>query len=170
MACNMSKEVSSSSFAPIRWSYDVFLSFRGEDTRNNFTGHLYTALCQRGLYTFIDDHELRRGEEIAPTLVKAIRESRVSVIVFSQNYASSRWCLDELLNIIDCKESKGQLVWPIFYKVNPSDVRNQRGSFAEAMRRHEARFNFDMGRVQRWRTALTHAASLSGWHFPDGYV
>ncbi|KAK9943998.1 hypothetical protein M0R45_009584 [Rubus argutus] len=169
MACNMSKGVSSSSFAPIRWSYDVFLSFRGEDTRNNFTGHLYTALCQRGLHTFIDDHELRRGEEIAPTLVKAIRESRVSVIVFSQNYASSRWCLDELLNIIDCKESKGQLVWPIFYKVNPSDVRNQRGSFAEAMRRHEARFNFDVGRVQRWRTALTHAASLSGWHFPDGH-
>ncbi|KAL6218145.1 hypothetical protein ACLB2K_011362 [Fragaria x ananassa] len=172
MACNMNRGVtasSSSSFTPIRWSYDVFLSFRGEDTRNNFTGHLYTALCQRGLHTFIDDHDLRKGEEIGQTLVKAVQESRVSVIVFSENYASSKWCLDELLIILDCKESKGQLVWPIFYKVNPLDVRNQRGSFAVAMREHEVQFNFDMDRVQSWRTALTHAASLSGWHFPDGH-
>ncbi|PRQ24760.1 putative TIR domain, winged helix-turn-helix DNA-binding domain-containing protein [Rosa chinensis] len=168
MACNMNRGVSSSSFTPIRWSYDVFLSFRGEDTRNNFTGHLYTALCQRGLHTFIDDRDLRKGEEIGPTLVKAIQESRVSVIVFSENYASSKWCLDELLIILECKESKRQLVWPIFYKVDPSDVRNQRGRFAEAMHQHEVRFNFNMDKVRRWRTALTHAASLSGWHFPDG--
>ncbi|XP_050385306.1 TMV resistance protein N-like isoform X2 [Argentina anserina] len=166
----MNRGVSSSSFTPIRWSYDVFLSFRGDDTRNNFTGHLYTALCQKGLHTFIDDHDLRKGDEIGPTLVKAIQESRVFVIVFSKHYASSKWCLDELLTILDCsKESKGQLVWPIFYKVDPSDVRKQRGSFAEAMLQHELQFNINMDRVQRWRTALIHAANLSGWHFPDGH-
>ena len=170
--CNMnrgsssSSSSSSSSFTPIRWSYDVFLSFRGEDTRNNFTGHLYTTLCQRGLNTFIDDHDLRKGEEIGPTLVKAIQESRVSVIVFSENYAFSKWCLDELIIILDSKESKGQLVWPIFYKVDPSDVRNQKKSFAEALRRHKLKFNMD--RVQGWRIALTAAASLSGWHYQEG--
>ncbi|ONI06691.1 hypothetical protein PRUPE_5G074700 [Prunus persica] len=164
---------SSSSFSPTRWSYDVFLSFRGEDTRNNFTGHLYTALCQRGLNTFIDD-ELRRGEEIAPTLIKAIQESMASVVVFSENYASSKWCLDELACILDCKESKRQIVLPIFYKVDPSDVRNQRGSFGVALSRHEANFknnnsSSSTDRVQRWRTALTLAANFSGWHFPDGH-
>ncbi|CAL9029496.1 unnamed protein product [Prunus brigantina] len=168
-----SSSSSSSSFSPTRWSYDVFLSFRGEDTRNNFTGHLYTALCQRGLNTFIDD-ELRRGEEIAPTLIKAIQESMASVVVFSENYASSKWCLDELACILDCKESKRQIVLPIFYKVDPSDVRNQRGSFGVALSRHEANFKSNnssssMDRVQRWRAALTQAANFSGWHFPDGH-
>ncbi|XP_021810265.1 TMV resistance protein N-like [Prunus avium] len=161
-----SSSSSSSSFTPNRWSYDVFLSFRGEDTRNNFTGHLYTALCRRGLNTFIDD-ELRRGEEVAPTLFKTIQESMTSIVVFSENYASSKWCLDELMCILDCKESKNQIVWPIFYKVAPSDVRNQRGSFGEALSRLEA--NFRMDRVERWKAALTQAASLSGWHFTEGH-
>ncbi|KAI9215660.1 hypothetical protein POPTR_T002968v4 [Populus trichocarpa] len=33
-------------------AYDVFLSFRGEDTRKTFTDHLYTALVQAGIHTF----------------------------------------------------------------------------------------------------------------------
>ncbi|KAI9377507.1 hypothetical protein POPTR_019G070522v4 [Populus trichocarpa] len=44
--------------------YDVFLSFRGKDTRNNFTSHLYDALCRKQIKTFIDN-DLERGEEIA---------------------------------------------------------------------------------------------------------
>ncbi|KAG6628002.1 hypothetical protein CIPAW_15G169200 [Carya illinoinensis] len=76
-----------------RWSYYVFLNFRGEDTRTNFTAHLYNALCQKGINTYIDEDELRRGEEISPALCKAIEESRISITIFSKNYASSTWCL-----------------------------------------------------------------------------
>ncbi|CAL9004937.1 unnamed protein product [Prunus brigantina] len=93
--------------------YDVFLSFRGEDTRTNFTDHLQEALVRKGIRTFIDG-ELVRGEEISPALVKAIEESRISVIVFSENYSSSRWCLDELVKILQCKQSKQQIVLPFF--------------------------------------------------------
>jgi hypothetical protein len=73
----------------------VFLSFRGSDTRNNFTGNLYKALIDKGIRTFIDDNDLERGDEITPSLVKAIEESRIFIPIFSANYASSSFCLDE---------------------------------------------------------------------------
>ncbi|CAK7322780.1 unnamed protein product [Dovyalis caffra] len=75
--------------------HQVFLSFSGEDTRVGFTSHLHAALERKNILTFIDD-DLRRGEEISDSLVKAIGESMLSVIIFSQHYASSKWCLDEL--------------------------------------------------------------------------
>ncbi|KAK6781250.1 hypothetical protein RDI58_023434 [Solanum bulbocastanum] len=152
---------SSSSSSP-HLSYDVFLSFRGEDTRKTFTGHLYTQLCQVGVHTFIDDEELRKGDAISIELDKAIEQSRVSIVVFSKNYASSSWCLDELVKILDCKQRLKQIVLPIFYDVDPSQVRKQTGSFGEALIKHKER-SFGAERMEKWKAALTEAANLSGW-------
>ena len=167
MAFPINQRVSFSS-STCQWDYDVFLSFRGEDTRNGFTGHLYRALCDQGINTFIDN-DLRRGEEISLELLKAIKLSRISIIIFSQNYAFSAWCLDELVEILNCKQN-GQLVLPVFYKVDPSKIRKQKGNFKVALTEHENKFKNDMEKVQRWRTALNGAASLSGWHYEDRYV
>ncbi|KAM5552791.1 hypothetical protein ABKV19_025150 [Rosa sericea] len=147
------------------YTCQVFLSFRGEDTRSNFTDHLYTALFDRGIQTFRDADKLRRGEEISVALLKAIEESRVSIIVFSQNYASSRWCLDELVKILDCRKSKGQEVIPVFYKVDPSHVRHQTGAFADAIATLDQCKYKD--RVGKWREALSDAANLSGWTYEE---
>ncbi|KAM5569608.1 disease resistance protein RPV1-like [Rosa sericea] len=141
------------------WTYHVFLSFRGEDTRNNFTGHLCSALRQMGINTFMDD-QLRRGEEISTALLQAIEESKISIIVFSENYASSKWCLDELVKILECRKSYEQKVRPVFYKVDPSDIRNHRGSFGEALANYESKFK---EKVLIWKAALKEAANLSGW-------
>ena len=138
----------------------MFLSFRGEDTRNNFTAHIYHAFHLKGINTFRDDDELKRGEKISPALLKAIEVSRISIVVFSQNYASSKWCLDELVKIV---ETEGQKVLPVFYKVDPSDVRHQKNRYEDALVEHAKRFNNDM-KVQSWKAALTQVASLSGWH------
>nr|XP_028949452.1 toll/interleukin-1 receptor-like protein isoform X2 [Malus domestica] len=156
---------SSSSSYTHSWTYDVFLSFRGEDTRNNFVGHLYNNLVRKGIKTFIDDEALKRGEEISAALLKAIEQSRVSVVVFSENYASSEWCLDELVHIFHCKEQLQQMVFPVFYKVDPSDVRNQTKSLGKALAHHESKLKDNMDKVLRWRETLTKAANLSGWSF-----
>ncbi|XP_010645905.1 disease resistance protein RPV1 [Vitis vinifera] len=142
--------------------YDVFLSFRGEDTRNNFTAHLYHALCQKGINTFIDDDKLERGQVISPALVAAIENSMYSIVVLSKNYASSRWCLQELVKIVECMKSKRQMVFPIFYDVDPSEVRRHRGTFGEALAKHEENSE-NMERVESWKDALTQVANLSGW-------
>ncbi|KAL6226824.1 hypothetical protein ACLB2K_000784 [Fragaria x ananassa] len=143
------------------YKYHVFLSFRGEDTRNNFTGHLYSALREKGIFTFMDD-QLIRGEEISPALIQAIEQSKISIVVFSENYASSKWCLDELVKILDCKKRYQQIVLPVFFKVDPSDIRNHRGSFGEGLANLERKFK-DEDQIQEWKTALFQAASLSGW-------
>ncbi|XP_028772673.1 toll/interleukin-1 receptor-like protein [Neltuma alba] len=158
---------SSSSGSTKRWKYHVFLSFRGEDTRKNFTDHLYAALKRKGLRTFRDEEELERGESINPSLVQATEKSRSVIIVFSPNYASSTWCLDELQKILQLKEETSLQVFPILYGVNPSDVRKQKGSFADAFIRHEERFAEDKIKVQKWRDALQKVASLSGWDSKD---
>ena len=157
----------SSSFTP-QFIYDVFLCFRGEDTRYNFTSHLYQALCDKGFNTFIDN-DLQRGEEISMELLKVIELSMISIVMFSENYASSSWCLNELIKILECRNN-GQLVLPVFYKVDPSEIHKQKGKFGVALTQHEENLNDNMEKVQRWRTALTKAASLSGFHYKEGYV
>ncbi|KAG4939856.1 hypothetical protein JHK86_045997 [Glycine max] len=147
--------------------YDVFLNFRGEDTRYGFTGNLYKALCDKGFHTFFDEDKLHSGEEITPALLKAIQDSRIAIIVLSENYAFSSFCLDELVAILHCKR-EGLLVIPVFYKVDPSDVRHQKGSYGEAMTKHHERFKDKMEKLQKWRMALHQVADLSGKHFKDG--
>ncbi|KAK2644006.1 hypothetical protein Ddye_019201 [Dipteronia dyeriana] len=120
--------------------YDVFLSFRGEDTRNTFTGHLYAALCRSKIETFIDGSEVRTGDEISSSLSIAIRSSSLSIIIFSKDYASSTWCLNELLEILECHKTREHAILPIFYHVTPSEIRKQTGTYGEAFAMHEERF------------------------------
>uniref|UniRef100_K7N1C8 ADP-ribosyl cyclase/cyclic ADP-ribose hydrolase n=1 Tax=Glycine max TaxID=3847 RepID=K7N1C8_SOYBN len=149
-------------------TFDVFLSFRGEDTRHTFTCKLYDALWLKGIDTFMDNKELKNGDKIGPTLHKAIEEARISVVVLSENYADSSWCLDELVKIHECMESKNQLVWPIFYKVNPSDVRHQKGSYGVAMTKHETSPGIDLEKVHKWRSTLNEIANLKGKYLEEG--
>ncbi|XP_021912661.1 TMV resistance protein N-like [Carica papaya] len=136
---------------------DVFLSFRGENTRENFTSHLNEALCRSKIDTFID-YKLRRGDEISSALLEAIRGSKLSLIVFSKDYADSRWCLEELVEILECKRTIGQIVIPVFYQVDPCDVCNQTGEFGDSFAKLESRFK---DRMKRWRDALAEAADMS---------
>ncbi|KAJ8900604.1 hypothetical protein K2173_025381 [Erythroxylum novogranatense] len=161
MASYSASSSSLASQSPHRWRYDVFISFRGEDTRHNFSCHLYDALCRKGLQAFIDDDELQRGEEIAESLVQAIQESKGAVVIFSKDYASSTWCLDELVKIIECHQTSGQIVIPIFYDVNPSHIRKQSFDVATAFERHEQNPS-NAHKIQNWRDALTMTANLSG--------
>ncbi|KAL3739707.1 hypothetical protein ACJRO7_021038 [Eucalyptus globulus] len=149
-------------------NYDVFLSFRGADLRNNFIGHLYQALYRIGIYTFRDSEELKKGDQISPVLMKAIEESCIAIVVFSENYASSRWCLKELVKIIECKEQNNLTVLPVFYKVDPRVVRGCKNSYQRALAKHESKFGKESENVKRWKKALSDAGNLSGWHLNDG--
>ncbi|XP_048436796.1 TMV resistance protein N isoform X1 [Pyrus x bretschneideri] len=160
-----SASVPSNESAP-RWKYDVFLSFRGVDTRKGFVSHLYHELweCQ-GITTFFDDRELEGGTSIPVELLSAIKESHIAIVVLSPNYASSKWCLDELTTILQCMEARNSVL-PVFYETDPSDVGNQRGSFAKAFTEHEEKLTStkDKKKVTQWREDLKKVSKISGWH------
>uniref|UniRef100_A0A2N9HQ37 TIR domain-containing protein n=1 Tax=Fagus sylvatica TaxID=28930 RepID=A0A2N9HQ37_FAGSY len=158
-----------SSSSTARWKYDVFISFRGEDTRKSFTDLIYFALTEKGIITFKDDKELERGKTISIELLKAIEQSRFAIVILSSNYASSTWCLDELAKIIDSEKDMGMTVFPVFYDVEPSDVRRQTGTFAQAFIEHEKRFKENIEKVEKWRVALNHVGNLAGWTVMNSY-
>ncbi|KAG6630057.1 disease resistance protein RPV1-like isoform X2 [Carya illinoinensis] len=155
--------------SPPRWKYEVFLSFYGKDTRKSFTDHLYVDLKRKGILVFRDDETLQRGEYISKALLKAIRESQYAIVIFSANYAFSKWCLMELAEIVEWEEKKRLTVLPIFYHVDPCDVRNQSGSFAEAFTAHEKDPKIDKKDTDMWKNALRKAGSIAGWHIHDRY-
>ncbi|XLU45987.1 hypothetical protein S245_040801, partial [Arachis hypogaea] len=150
-----------------RRMYDVFVSFRGKDTRPTFTSHLHTSLQNAGITAYKDDDDvdgLQRGERISIALLKAIGLSACSVIVFSTHYSDSKWCLQELENIMVCHRTKGQVVYPIFYEVDPSDVRYQKKEtdFGKAFESLISRRSVEEDKVQSWRTDLREVSSFSG--------
>ncbi|XP_043687972.1 disease resistance protein RUN1-like [Telopea speciosissima] len=175
-------------------SYEVFLSFHGEDVRTNFADHLYHALDGAGIRTFRDEDELPKGDTIGPKLLAAIRQSIISIPIFSMNYASSKWCLNELTQISECRRSPmNQIVFPIFYKVEPRDVRTgkeidakasdeeyqmrfdkyQTGFneiYAKAFEEHQMRLNTEEETLQKWKKAVREVGELNGWHLKEEQI
>ncbi|MED6217016.1 hypothetical protein PIB30_013486 [Stylosanthes scabra] len=144
--------------------YDVFISFRGEDTRKTFTGRLFNALKDRAIRVYMD-RLLKGGDEIWPTLEKAIENSLMSIVVFSENFATSKWCLEELVKIVQWRDHHGQVVIPVFYRTEPRDVRSQRGSYEKAFAKYEREEKeSNREKISKWRQALKEAANISGWH------
>nr|WIL60053.1 nodulation protein [Melilotus officinalis] len=142
-----------------RIKYDVFVSFRGSDNHKNFLSHVLQAFSRKQIVIF-SDKNLRGGDEISE-LHTAIEKSFISLVIFSPNFASSRWCLDELVKIVECRAKYGRIVMPVFYQVDPSDVRHQNGTYRDAFAQHEKKYN--QYKVLSWRSALKQSANMSGF-------
>uniref|UniRef100_A0A1J3I432 ADP-ribosyl cyclase/cyclic ADP-ribose hydrolase n=1 Tax=Noccaea caerulescens TaxID=107243 RepID=A0A1J3I432_NOCCA len=156
---------SSSSSSSSKRQYDVFVSFRGRDTRNTFTSHLLKSLRGKGIDVF-SDGKLLRGEDLS-VLFDRIEQSKMSIIVFSENYANSTWCLEELWKIIQCRANSGHGVIPIFYKVKKSDVENQNGSFEAPFQSPKESFKGDGSKIEAWKEALSTASNILGFVYPE---
>ncbi|KAK3435858.1 hypothetical protein EUGRSUZ_C00289 [Eucalyptus grandis] len=134
-------------------SYYVFLSFRGPDTRKGFVDHLYHELARVGLhhpnFVFRDDESLPFGKPIAENILSAIKRSKVSIPVISKNYAASKWCLHEIIQIMKCVESGQQKVYPVLYKVTTGDVKDMQGEFGEAFHNPDNRIDEKLKREGR---------------------
>ncbi|KAJ4711219.1 Disease resistance protein [Melia azedarach] len=155
----MANDATSSTPVSFRLRWDVFLSFSGEDTRHTIIERLYNALYQQGIRVFRDDEGLNRGDEIDPSVIDAIYDSAASIIILSPRYGNSRWCLEELAKICELN----RLILPVFYGVDPSDVRRQQGPFKEDFERHERRFGAKL--VLKWRNAMKKVGGIAGWVF-----
>ncbi|XP_027911560.1 TMV resistance protein N-like [Vigna unguiculata] len=137
--------------------------FRGEDTRNGFTNHLFPALQRKGVVAFRDDYTIQKGEFLESEFLHAIEGSRVFIVVFSKDYTSSTWCMKELTKIVGWVQQTGRSLLPIFYDVDPSEVRKQSGEFEKVFAEHEQRFKNDIEMIKTWRAALKTSCDRCGW-------
>lgn len=163
LCCSFSMELSSPSSSPTSSRQrHVYISVQCEDPAKFTTEMIDKSLVARGVPTFKDIKQPRRnqrGTELGDELREAIRMSTISIILFSKEYMYSSWCLEELVMILESRKKWGTIVVPIFYGVDPSDIRKQRGYAAKIV---------GIQRVggfwrRRWTDALTQAGNLCGW-------
>ncbi|CAE6219067.1 unnamed protein product [Arabidopsis arenosa] len=148
--------------------HDVFIDFSSKDTRHSFVSHLHAAFRRQGISVFLAEHcalseaTLKPGFELANEIQLAIERSKVYVVVFSKNYASSPLCLETLMTFMDLQRRKdGPVVIPVFYgEVTRSIVEQQTERFKEDFSKHHGFFSDEKDRVERWRKGLTEAAKL----------
>ncbi|KAL7257948.1 hypothetical protein ACSBR1_004134 [Camellia fascicularis] len=117
---------------------------------------------------------------MATTKVKEASSSmfRCSYHVFLsfRDHASSGWCLNELVKILERKRTVDHIILPVFYHVDPSHVKKQTGSFAEAFAKHKEELEVEnnerkqkgLAKLERWRVALREVADLPGMVLKDG--
>ncbi|CAN1250846.1 Disease resistance protein L6 [Linum perenne] len=151
--------------------YEVFLNFRGPDVRKSFADHLYNCLVRYKIRTFRDEEELQKGETIGPYLNQAIAESKIYIPIFTEGYASSKWCLQELAKMVNCWKTggggKGQhIILPVFYFIDPRDVRHpDSGSYKEAFEQYQLKH--DSETILEWKEALQEVGKMKGWHVTE---
>lgn len=149
-----------------RFKNDVSLNYESKDIGKSLISHLLRSLKHSG-FEISHYSNLRVGHDVRLEVFKAIDDSEISLVVFSSNYASCKECLDELVHIIDCvaRNLDQRKVLPVFYNVEPSDVRSQSGLFKESFEAHES--STDPERLQKWKQALKDVGQLSGLPFKD---
>jgi len=159
---------SSSSFlkSEPQFEYDVFINFWGEDIARKFVSHLHSVLLQAQVKTLIKEENGMELEEH----MRAIACSKIAIIVFSKSYIESTCCLYELEKIIECHETFGQIVLPVYYEIDRLDVFEQKGDFGKAL--EKAAQKSYSGKLleralSRWSRALTRAAGIRGWDVRD---
>jgi hypothetical protein len=146
---------------------DLFLSFRGADTSNDFT-HLNTALALRVIIP--DDKELEKVMAIRSRLLEAIEESGLSIIIFARDCASLPWCFDELVKIVGfIDEMRSDTVFPVSYHVEQSKIDDQTESYTIFFDKNEENSRENEEKVQRWMNIFSEVEIPSGWRSVERY-
>ena len=148
-----------------RWRYHVYLSFRDCGTGGKFASHLYNALRDVRIKTFMDDRDTS-GNASYPTLKATMEDSWFALVVLSGKYADSTRSLDELAMICECMNPQNRII-PFFYQVEPTVVKYQKGSFEKAFTKHEHSGLYGSEKLNQWRDALrlVGALPLSEWQY-----
>ncbi|KAF7849042.1 hypothetical protein BT93_L1308 [Corymbia citriodora subsp. variegata] len=155
-------EKGTSSQALSESSYEVFLSFRGSDTRHTFTDFLYHDMVEVGILVFRDSESLHVGEKTGK-LLHAIENSKIYIPIFSKNYASSDWCLRELAHMVKCtsKPNGNKEIMPIFLDVEPADVKLKTKLYGQALSKRPK----TCSEVESWENALIEVGRIIGWNW-----
>lgn len=138
--------------------YDVFINHRGPDVKKTFVAHLNDAFCKAGFHPFLDAKSIGQGRHVFNSIDEALRGACVHVAVFSKRYAESKYCLQELLDMLQ----SNQVILPVFYDVEPQHLRQiESGPFAKGFQKHRRRGRHK--EIKKWEHALRTLADYRGF-------
>jgi hypothetical protein len=138
--------------------YDVFLNHRGPDVKLTFVSHLNEALISAGLNPFLDAKSLVKGHHAFRSINEALIGVSVHVAIFSKHYAESKYCLNELCDML----KGGKPILPVYFDIDPMHLRQpHRGPFAKAFIKHKTRGREED--IKRWEDALLEVANITGF-------
>ncbi|GLJ33420.1 hypothetical protein SUGI_0672590 [Cryptomeria japonica] len=141
--------------------YDVFINHRGPDVKQTLASSIYNILDNMGVTAFLDSEELEYGDFLPTTLQAAMRSALLHVAIFSPNYAKSAWCLAELSFML----KTGAKILPIFYNVNPTDLRwvaQGKGVYVDAFLQYENKRRYSPEKLAEWKKALHDVSFYTG--------
>ncbi|CAN7124880.1 hypothetical protein BRARA_B03151 [Brassica rapa] len=141
----------------------VFINYRGEELRYRFVSHLVAAFERDEINFFIDKNELR-GTDLR-NLFARIQESRIALVIFSNRYAESSWCMNEVAKIKELADKEKLHVVPIFYKLKVGDVRGQTGKFGTKFWNLARASTGDQ--IKTWKEALECISDKMGLSLKD---
>ncbi|KFK24060.1 hypothetical protein AALP_AAs46094U000200 [Arabis alpina] len=114
-----------------------------------------------GINVYVDQDDKLRGVDPNNSLVKKIEESKIALAIFSSKYTESSWCLDELVKIKERVEEGKLVVFPIFYKMNPSEVKGLEGAFGINLW-NQVKHTSEFDKLKKWKEALDFVSHKAG--------
>lgn len=145
---------------------NVFLSFYRDDYLSLILGETLSHYLRIAGIRVVrgDQLELRHGRIISLELRKAMKESNVSIALLSNGYASSQWCLKELVSMMECRRRTNLLVLPIFYCLTPIQFQNQMEHYVTNLCNTTNCVSTTI--LEGWRDVVTEVGGLTrGWNF-----
>lgn len=130
-------------------TFQVFINHREPDVKKTLASLIYHRLINCGLSVFLDRDEIRTGDTISFAISTAIQSASLHIAIFSETYAESKWCLDELLCILRSHHKRNTKVIPVFFDVEPTDLRHiENGRYAKAFENHQHKGRFTIEDIQ----------------------
>ena len=77
-----------------QYQYDIFISYANENYQF-VTGELFEKLEAAGLSLCLHQKDFLPGSYIAENILQAIRKSRMTVIILTNEFLQSKWCMYE---------------------------------------------------------------------------
>lgn len=149
---------------PVEIAPQVFINHSGPNVYMTLASLIDNRLKICGLRIFQDNKEIHTGDTLSTSILSAIRTASLHVVIFSQCYAESRQCLDELTWIF--RSSPRSKIIPVFCDVEPADLRYiHSGRYALAFQKHLHSGKVAREVVDTWKTALRQASDISGLFF-----
>ncbi|GLJ33274.1 hypothetical protein SUGI_0669450 [Cryptomeria japonica] len=134
--------------------YDIFINHRGPDAKKTLATDLYNTLNGMRLRVFLDSQELELGDFLPTEIEEVMRMASLHIAILSPRYPQSPWCFAELSFMLKTCTP----IVPIFYHVQPDDVRYAKGVYGHAFLEHEKKGRYASEKLQEWKNALNNVS------------